>query len=107
MQFDAARHSDVVAALVRSSATAKITDFGLAQRVAHRSHASDVMSGTPFYMAPEVLQSNQLHKHSDVYAFGVIMWELIMGTGVLVQKCALPASPATCACMQACPWEAW
>lgn len=90
MQFDASQHRDVVSALVRREAVAKITDCGLVCRVARRPHASDIASGTLLYTAPDVLQTNQLHMHSDVYSFGVIMWELIMGTCVL-QRCAAPS----------------
>jgi Protein tyrosine and serine/threonine kinase len=89
VQYESCRVKDVTTALLRRAARAKITDFGLARRFArHETHASGVASGTPFYMAPELLAKNRLHKASDVYSFGVMMWELIMGTLVYVRPCA-------------------
>jgi serine/threonine protein kinase len=64
----------------------KVTDFGLAQGLhTNRPHASGVRHGTRFYTAQEVVREHQLHMASDVYAFGVIMWELMMGCLVYVE----------------------
>lgn len=97
MQCDNVRHRDIVSALLLGSATAKITDFGMAMRMtrdqAQQGYASGSQRGTPFYVAPEVLHHRQLHRASDVYAFGVIMWELMMGRAVYAFGCAPPPSP--------------
>ena len=33
--------------------------------------------GTPFFMAPELLMGGKISVESDVYAFGVTVWEVI------------------------------
>jgi len=61
----------------------KITDFGLAKdlgRVTQQTHPGTVM-GTPCYMAPEQAgaRSNDISPRTDVYALGVILYELLSG----------------------------
>uniref|UniRef100_A0A7S0R9B6 Protein kinase domain-containing protein n=1 Tax=Chlamydomonas leiostraca TaxID=1034604 RepID=A0A7S0R9B6_9CHLO len=58
----------------------KLTDFGFSQALGpDRTHVSNFAAGTPYYVAPEVL----MHRHgttaSDIYSFGVLMWELYSG----------------------------
>ncbi|HEX9508220.1 MAG TPA: serine/threonine-protein kinase, partial [Myxococcales bacterium] len=60
---------------------AVITDFGLARRpdVAQRTMQSGEAGGTPDYMAPELLRGEKATTASDVYALGVILYELVSG----------------------------
>lgn len=37
------------------------------------------MQGTPTHMAPELFTSGHLSKASDVYAFGVLLFEIVTG----------------------------
>jgi WD40 repeat protein len=60
-----------------------VTDFGLARRVEGDSSLtqSGVIVGTPSYMAPEQAhgQGRRLSTAADVYALGVILYELLVG----------------------------
>ncbi|XP_023282925.1 mitogen-activated protein kinase kinase kinase 11 [Seriola lalandi dorsalis] len=86
--------------------TLKITDFGLAREW----HKTTKMStaGTYAWMAPEVIKSSTFSKGSDVWSYGVLLWELLTGEapykgidglavayGVAVNKLTLPI-PSTC-----------
>lgn len=56
---------------------AVITDFGLAGEPA--ADEAD-LAGTPRYMAPELWRGSSASKASDIYALGVILYEMATGT---------------------------
>jgi serine/threonine protein kinase/Flp pilus assembly protein TadD len=60
---------------------AVITDFGLARgpEVAQRTSQSGELAGTPDYMAPELWKGAKASVASDLYALGVILYELASG----------------------------
>ncbi len=55
---------------------ARITDFGLALRT---EEAAGDKSGTPAYMAPEQLEGKPASVRSDIYALGLVLYELYTG----------------------------
>ena len=57
------------------STRAVITDFGLAGN----DFDSDVVAGTPRYIAPELWEGKAASQKSDIYALGVILYELVKG----------------------------
>src|SRR5262245_36264418 len=83
-------HRDLKAAnvVISGDGRAKVLDFGLAQRTWHDGAAysatvpqtrSDTVAGTIAYMAPEVLQGRGADTHSDIWALGVLLYEMSAG----------------------------
>jgi tetratricopeptide (TPR) repeat protein len=76
---------------------AVITDFGLAQEVQDRpddgltSEDRPGIAGTPAYMAPEQVLGQSAGTAADIYALGVVLYEMVTGS--------LPFTGST-------PWEA-
>lgn len=59
----------------------KILDFGLA-RVGNTEFAREdprLIKGTPIYMAPEQARGEEIDHRSDLFALGLILYELLMG----------------------------
>ncbi|XP_073945909.1 mitogen-activated protein kinase kinase kinase slipper isoform X3 [Choristoneura fumiferana] len=86
--------------------TLKITDFGLAREVYKTTRMS--AAGTYAWMPPEVIKNSIFSHASDVWSYGVLLWELLTGEtpykgidalavayGVAVNKLTLPI-PSTC-----------
>src|SRR2546430_3337626 len=63
------------------STRAVITDFGLARpaETAQRTVQSGEKAGTFEYMAPELWKGQKASEASDIYALGVILYELLSG----------------------------
>ena len=66
---------------------AVIMDFGLAG-IADDIRGAEVRSGTPAYMAPEQLAGKEVSTRSDIYALGLVLYEVFTG------KRAFAESPA-------------
>ena len=57
----------------------RIMDFGLAAQAAQPLDTAEVRSGTPAYMAPEQLAGRAATPRSDIYALGLVLFELFTG----------------------------
>lgn len=87
----------------------KILDFGIAKLAAEQTQltSTGVLVGTPNYMAPEQALGDAVDARADIYALGVILYELVAGRvpfqgetplAVLHQHTAkMPALPSTLA----------
>jgi serine/threonine protein kinase/GTPase SAR1 family protein len=60
--------------------TAKIADFGLSRGLMWQSTFDKKVVDNPVWLAPEVLERKPYTEKVDVYAFGVIMWEIATQT---------------------------
>ncbi|GBC19873.2 kinase-like domain-containing protein [Rhizophagus irregularis DAOM 181602=DAOM 197198] len=58
---------------------AKICDLGTSKSATESTDYEEEIYGIIPYVAPEVLQGKKYTKASDIYSFGMIMWELIVG----------------------------
>ena len=56
-----------------------IGDLGLCQQVIDKKDNPNKIFGVIPYMAPEVLSKKPYTKESDIYSFGMIMWEFTTG----------------------------
>lgn len=62
--------------LVDRNWSVKVADFGLS-RMKHDTYLKTMSGrGTPQWMAPEVLRNEPSNEKSDVYSYGVVLWEL-------------------------------
>ncbi|KAL5697755.1 LysM domain receptor-like kinase 3 [Ranunculus cassubicifolius] len=84
-------HRDIKASniLLDSTFRAKISDFGLAKLIGKSSEgeaSATRVVGTFGYLAPEYLSDGLATTKSDVYAFGVVLFELISGKEAITKS---------------------
>ncbi|MEE4273240.1 MAG: protein kinase [Thermoanaerobaculales bacterium] len=80
---------------LRPDGTVKVLDFGLAKAwetdagdsslslsptLTQHATAAGVILGTAAYMSPEQARGQQVDRRADIWAFGVVLWEMLTGT---------------------------
>ncbi|MCE9580605.1 MAG: serine/threonine protein kinase [Deltaproteobacteria bacterium] len=72
--------SNVLVVDGRNGPEAKLVDFGLAHTIEdHPEARTDVVFGTPHYIAPEQIHGAPADAHSDMYSFGAVLFEILSG----------------------------
>lgn len=72
--------------LFSSKGALKLADFGIARpEVSHLTQTGEIL-GTPYYMAPEQLLGKPIDGRADLFAAGVILYEMLAGRKPFVGK---------------------
>lgn len=75
-------HRDIKPAniLLDDGGKVSLVDFGIARREAStRLTETGILMGTPQYMSPEQIQGRGAERHSDLYAAGLLLFEMLTG----------------------------
>jgi len=76
-------HRDLKAANVfltddgSTDGSVKLGDFGISKTLSTYTNLAVTVCGTPFYFSPELIHSAPYHEPSDVWALGVLLFELL------------------------------
>lgn len=97
-------HGDLKPAniLVRGDGVAKLMDFGLSRRIASADAFADTVvlgqstlqrgiTGSPFYMSPEQARGEAVSMASDMFSFGLILYELLTSRRAITASALLEA----------------
>eukprot|EP01062_Namystynia_karyoxenos_P062394 TRINITY_DN5528_c0_g1_i1.p1 TRINITY_DN5528_c0_g1~~TRINITY_DN5528_c0_g1_i1.p1 ORF type:complete len:803 (+),score=175.72 TRINITY_DN5528_c0_g1_i1:88-2409(+) len=74
-------HRDLKAAnvFITSGGTIKLGDFGIAKSLQHTGQHAMTLCGTPFYFSPELCNGDPYNQKSDIWALGVLLYQLLSG----------------------------
>jgi serine/threonine protein kinase len=77
-------HRDVKPAnvLVTKDDVVKLSDFGIARAVSQQTMAltkPGLVMGSVYYLSPEQAQEHEVHETADLYALGVVLYQMLTG----------------------------
>jgi zinc protease len=91
--------------LIAPDGTVKVMDFGLARSTDSTHTMSGAVMGTPAYMAPEQAEGRAVDRRTDIYALGLVLYEMLTGAATFSGETAVtvalkqireaPVPPAT------------
>jgi len=65
--------------LINEDGVPRVMDFGIAARVETPTHEGAHFTGTPAYMAPEYITDHVIGERTDIFAAGLVFYELLTG----------------------------
>jgi serine/threonine-protein kinase len=65
---------------ISTSGVVKLMDFGIAKTEGLQMTRAGYVLGTPYYMAPEQVMGSNITEQVDVYAFGILLFEMMTGS---------------------------
>src|ERR1017187_2137459 len=65
--------------MIDAQGNLKIMDFGIARSMERMTLLTGAMTGTPAYMAPEQATGKTVDYRTDIYAFGLMLYEMFTG----------------------------
>lgn len=63
--------------LIDDADTAKLSDFNLSKYIDNSMNSASLQGDNPRWLAPEIIRGSAATMSSDVYAFGIVMWEAL------------------------------
>jgi cell division protein FtsN len=66
--------------MVDPAGNVKVMDFGIARLFQGTGQLTGTMIGTPAYMAPEQLELKRVDARTDIYAVGLLLYEMVTGS---------------------------
>ncbi|KAH0794816.1 STE family protein kinase [Histomonas meleagridis] len=85
-------HRDIKAANVLfQGGIAKLADFGLALDLNDYGHTLRECAGSPYWMAPEVINNDPVNQKSDIWSVGATTYELLKGYPPFFEMAPVPA----------------
>ncbi len=66
--------------MIATANVVKITDFGIVHIEEATFTPTGALIGTPRYMSPEQVRGGRIDSRSDIYAVGIILYELLIGS---------------------------
>jgi serine/threonine protein kinase len=86
--------------MISTLGVAKVIDFGIAEEATTRIRlVSNKIAGKPGYIAPESLRGARADGRADIYAAGIVLWELLSGRRIVMGDGAAEDS-TTCECAE-------
>ena len=65
--------------MLTDSKIIKLMDFGLARVVNQLHSEQSIIGGTPYFMSPEQVEGAPIDHRTDIYSFGVCLYEMLVG----------------------------
>lgn len=65
--------------VIQNNGQSKLMDFGLAKAESNRITQEGMIMGTPSYMAPELAMGKDVDGRTDIYAMGLVLYEMLTG----------------------------
>ncbi|MFW6087543.1 MAG: serine/threonine protein kinase, partial [Myxococcota bacterium] len=81
--------------LLETSGRVVVTDFGIARPIGEGEGAAVTgVIGTPTYMAPEQVQGHAVDERADLYALGILLYEMLVGEPPFCESTAIATAMA-------------